>query len=236
MPHAIRFVFLRPRSAENLGAIARGLKNFGFDDWVVVDAMAEDENAAKRLAVQSHDVLSRMKRASSLDEAIADCVWVVGTSSRRRRGRQRLSAREAGALAWERSEAGTVAMVFGDERSGLTNEELDRCHSVSTLPSSDAQPSVNLAQALLLYAYEVRMAAMASGGKASAARPKAATDGEVTHAKEALWEALRLGRFLTDDGRDAPRALGAVLDRALMTRKEAALWVAAMRSVAKRLK
>jgi TrmH family RNA methyltransferase len=231
----LRFVLLRPQISENLGSVARALKNFGFDDWVVVTPEARDLTAARRLAVQSQDVLDRMREAPSLDAAIADCVWVVGTTSRQRRGRTRLPVRNAARSALERSKDGTVAIVFGDERSGLTNEELDRCHATSTAPSSAAQPSLNLAQAVLLYAYELRMAALEQLKAPAPARQRRASDGDVRVVEDALQLALSRGGFLHGQRPAALRDLTSVLQRAVLTEKEAKLWTAALRSLAKRL-
>jgi tRNA/rRNA methyltransferase len=234
MAPPVRFVLLRPRISENLGAVARALKNFGFDDWVVVAPEAQDMAAAKRLAVQAEDVLARMREASTLDAAIADCAWVVGTTSRQRRGRSRLPVREAARAAVERSADGTVAFVFGDERSGLTNDELDRCHAASAVLSSAAQPSLNLAQAVLLYAYELRMAE--SEGAGAQARPRRrAVDGDIRVVEEALQLALSRGGFLRGQRPAAVRDLTSALQRARLTQREAKLWTAALRSLAKRL-
>jgi TrmH family RNA methyltransferase len=230
----VRFVLLEPRNPENIGAAARALKNFGFNDWVLVNPQTSDDESSRRLAVQSQDVLAQARKAATLDAAIADCIWVVGTTSRIRRGHRRLSAREAALSLAEKSAEGRVALVFGEERSGMTNEQLDRCHATSAVFTSEGQPSINLAQAILLYAYEVRLALERNVSRAHA-RPVAATDAQVQEVKEALIEALTRGAFLRDGRRGALREMSTVLDRAGLTRKEAALWTKAFRSIAKRL-
>ena len=158
----IRFVLMRPRNAENLGAAARALKNCGLSEWTWVRPEAEDLGPARRLAVHAEEVLDGARRADTLEEAVADCVWVVGTSSRKVEGKRRLSPRAVGEELVARAAQGPVAVVFGDERSGLTNAEVERCHDLSAVPTDPSQPSINLAQAVLLYAYEVRMASLAA--------------------------------------------------------------------------
>src|SRR5262249_28399766 len=91
----VRVVLLRPHDAENLGAAARALNNFGLNDWVWVDPVVDDLERARRVAVHSTDVLSSARVASSLDAAVADCVWVVGTTSRRVPGKRRVNPRTA---------------------------------------------------------------------------------------------------------------------------------------------
>jgi TrmH family RNA methyltransferase len=235
MAAAVRFVLLQPRIAENVGAAARALKNFGWGDWSIVDPVMADWAAAQRMAVQSQDVLESAQRPGSLEEAIADCVWVVGTSSRRRRGQRSLSPRAFAQLAAEQSARGPIALVFGDERSGLTNEALERCHDVSRVPTDPAQPSINLAQAVLLYAYECRCAFTDKQGLAPPAEPTRATDGEVSEVGQSLRSALTAGRFLRDERQQALHELVAPLVRSQLSRQEARLWTAALRSLVKAL-
>src|SRR5438874_2376229 len=145
----VRLVFMRPRNGENLGAIARAMKNFGLADWAVVDPNPglRDDPGAHKLAVQSQELLEHVEIAPSLDAAVADCAWVVGTTMRRVRGKRSLTPRALAAEHVARGEK--LALVFGDERSGLTAAELNRCHDLSAIPSLPEQPSLNLAQAAL---------------------------------------------------------------------------------------
>src|SRR4051812_21469202 len=164
----VRIVLLRPRNADNLGAIARAMKNFGLTDWVVVSPNPKllEVPGMNRLAVHAGELLESVRRVDSLAEAVADCSWGGGTTTRRLEGRRRLSPEAVAERA--RAEA-KVALVFGDERSGLTNEDLAQCHDLSTIPASEEQPSLNLAQAVLVYAYELaRKPAAAAPGPAPA--------------------------------------------------------------------
>ncbi len=234
----IRLVLMRPRNAENLGAAARAMKNCGLAEWTWVRPEAEDLGPARRLAVHAEDVLDGSRRADTLEEAVADCVWVVGTSSRKVEGKRRLLPRAVGEELVARAAQGPVALVFGDERSGLTNAEVERCHDLSAVPTAPEQPSINLAQAVLLYAYEVRMAMLAASAPPPAPLPVAATDAELAQVESTLEATLRTGGFLVDEkpGRTAVRDLFAPLRRSRLTRNEARLWLAALHTVTKKLR
>jgi TrmH family RNA methyltransferase len=235
----IRLVLLRPRNAENLGAAARAMKNCGLAEWTWVRPEAEDLGPARRLAVHAEDVLEGVHRADSLEEAVADCVWVVGTSSRKVEGKRRLSPRAVAEELVQRAAQGPVALVFGDERSGLTNAEVERCHDLSAVPTAPEQPSINLAQAVLLYAYEVRMATLAAEPRPSGPLPVAATDAELEQVESALEATLVAGGFLVDEkarGRTGLRDLFAPLRRSRLSRNESRLWLAALHTLTKRLK
>lgn len=230
-PAAPRIVLLRPRNPENLGAVARAMKNFDLSDWAIAELGTHDFATARRVAVHAGDLLDRPRLVRTLDEAVADCAWVVGTSSRRVRGKRRLSPAEVAREALARAAEGRTAIVFGDERSGLTNDEVNRCHDLSAIPTDEAQPSVNLAQAVLLYAYELRRAALEAGARPAVPAAAGATDAELGELEEALRTALRAGGFLAGPERHAVRDLVAPLRRARLTRREVRLWSAALRTM-----
>ena len=231
----VRLVLLRPRNPENLGAVARAMKNFGLEDWAIAELGTHDFDAARRVAVHAEELLDRPRVVRTLDEAVADCSWVVGTSSRRVRGKRRLTPTEVAREALARAAGGRTAIVFGDERSGLTNADVDRCHDLSAIPTAGAQPSMNLAQAVVVYAWELRRAGLEAA--ASGARPApataGATDAELARIEEALRDALREARFLAGPERHAVKDLQAALRRARLTKREARLWLAALRTLAR---
>jgi tRNA/rRNA methyltransferase len=191
-----RLVFLHPRSGDNLVVIAETMARFGFVDWVVV---CEPRYHVKTVEVlRAHRpvgpftaAVEQVRRVDSLREAVEGCRWVVGTTMRELDGRPRLTSRELA----ERVPDEPWALVFGAEMNGMTDDDLAQCHASSFLPTSDTQPSVNLAQAVLLYLYEL------------ASTPE-----------RSLVATLR-ARF----GVDA-EALVAPLSRARLTAREAALW------------
>lgn len=236
--YPLRVVLLRPKRAENLGAIARAMKNFGVADWVAVSPTELDREAAKLVATQARELLDTLRVVDTLDEAVADCVWVVGTSSRSRKGMRRLDPREVGVECVERQAQGPVAIVFGDESSGLRNEELLRVHAVSALPTDAAQPSVNLAQAVLLYLYEHRRAQNAADVRDPALLPQAASDAEHEIIQSLLSQVLSGSGFLHQEGQEADAIVRDLLDpvrRSRLTRREAALWKAVLANLRKKL-
>ena len=133
MPTPVRFVLIHPRTPENLGAAARALKNFGQTEWTWVrPPWNPDDPRSRTLAVGAEDVLASARLASSLEEAVADCSWVVGTSGR---ARLRPSPLDPEAFAAEAARRpGRVALVFGDERTGLRRDELARCQALTRIP------------------------------------------------------------------------------------------------------
>jgi tRNA/rRNA methyltransferase len=226
-------VLLRPRNPENLGAVARAMKNFGLSDWAIAELGTHDFSAMRRVAVHAEELLDRPRLVRTLDEAVSDCAWVVGTSSRRVRGKRLLAPEEVATESAARAGAGRTAIVFGDERSGLTNAEVLRCHDLSVIPTEGEQPSLNLAQAVLVYAYELRRALRPEPAPKGASRPAAgATDAELSRIEEALRAALRGGGFLRGPERHAVRDLMDALRRARLGRKEARLWETALRALA----
>ena len=230
----VRIVLLRPRNPENVGAVARALKNFGLRDWAISSLGTHDFGAARRVAVHAEDVLDRPALCATLDEAVRDCAWVIGTSPRAVRGRRRLSPGEVAREVLARAPART-AIVFGDERSGLTNEEALRCHDLSAVPTDREQPSLNLAQAVLVYCYALRCAAVEAVAPAAGARPTAATDADLQAVEASLRVLLRAGGFLAGPERHAVRDLADSLRRARLSRREARLWIAALRRLERAL-
>jgi TrmH family RNA methyltransferase len=231
----VRFVLVRPRVAENVGAAARVLRNFGHADWVLVDPERLDLDVARRLAVGAEDLIDQVRAVPSLDDAVGDCAWVIGTESRKVRGRAPLEPEGlAGAVA-DVATRGRTAIVFGGERDGLRAAELARCDALSRIPSRGAQPSLNLAQAVAIYAFALREAPLAAPRPVAAVRA-AAADAELVAVEESLRSALTVRGFLRGPERHAVLDLGRTLRRARLTRKEARLWVAALRSVARKEK
>ncbi len=229
-----RLVFLRPRNADNLGAIARAMKNFGLTDWVVVspNPLLLEVPGLNRLAVKSGDLLETVRRVDTFEEAIADCSWVVGTTMRLIEGRRRLTPRELAETVKDRPEE-TWALVFGDERNGMFNEDLLQCHALSFIPSSDEQPSLNLAQAVVVYGYEL---AMGRRSVSPAPGPTLADDALLRQVRQSMELGMSASKFLRSDSDDrhAVDDLIASLVRGRLTKKEAQLWIAAWRVVAKK--
>jgi TrmH family RNA methyltransferase len=155
----IRFVLVHPEEGGNVGAAARALKNMGLDELVLVAPGLPDPDGARRMAHGAEDVLEAARCTGTLAAAIADCRWTVATT--RRLGRRRaagLSPRRLAALSRRQPERRPLAIVFGTERYGLTAADLDLCQDALAIPVMPAQPSLNLAQAVLIVAYELFLA------------------------------------------------------------------------------
>ena len=128
----------------------------GISRWAIVDPHTLDFDSARRVAVHAEDLLDRPRLCKSLAEALEGCALSVGTTARPRPERPLITPREAAAKLLQAR--GEIAVVFGDERAGLTAEEVEAVDLLSSIPSDPAQPSWNLAQAIAVYAYELRMA------------------------------------------------------------------------------
>ena len=158
----LRFVLNRPRSSQNIGAAARALANTGAGALWVVEPLGFDRAQAAKLAAGAEQILERMRVVRTLDEALGDCLDVVMTTGRAVPGALTPAQTAARLLA----QPGTCALVFGDEVRGLTNRELQRGAAVATIPTAH-KSSLNLAQAVLVFGYEILKA------RGSAAIPEA---------------------------------------------------------------
>jgi TrmH family RNA methyltransferase len=230
-------VLLRPKSPGNVGSVARAMKNMGFGSLVLANPMTYDDPAyfqaeAGRMAWNASDVLEGLKRAPTLEAALAPCRFVLGTTSRPPEGMRALdppaAAREiAGVLRADPS--ARTALLLGQEDIGLTHEHLVRCHAAGVIGSALAYPSLNLAQAALIFLYELRAAFLDAPGSGEPPRPSEAADRLPPQERlEALYARLEpaldeIG-FLQGSAREhMMRDLRRLFNRALLTEREAAL-------------
>lgn len=156
-PAQVDLVLVRPRNPLNIGAAARAMANFGFENLTVVDPFEPHWREA-RSAVDSTDILQNAEIAGSLAEAIADCTLVAGTGTlTHRKPEQPVVPLPALAPLVQRELArgGRIALVFGPEKHGLTREDLSFCHILVEIPTSPSQPSMNLGQAVAVCLYEL---------------------------------------------------------------------------------
>lgn len=153
---AISIVLVRPKFPENVGSVARVMKNMGFGRLIVVDGCSPLHANAYKMASGAENILERAEEPPSLMEAISGTTCVVGTSSRRGKEREPLlSPRELVRELIPLSIKNSIALVFGPEREGLTNEELSLCNLTVRIPSSTAFPSLNLSHAVMILCYEL---------------------------------------------------------------------------------
>lgn len=159
----IRFVLVRTSHPGNIGASARAIRTMGFNRLSLVAPHHYPDAQATAMAVGAVTVLDDAIVVPTLVEALADCTLVLGCTARHRGvSLQELSPRQAAARAVSASAQGKVAVVFGNERTGLENTELMSCHAAVTIPSVADFSSLNLAQAVQVLAYELRLAMLAA--------------------------------------------------------------------------
>ena len=162
VPANIRIVLVRPTHPGNVGATARAMKNMALRSLYLIEPERFPSPEATDRAAGADDVLDSAVICASLDEALRDCHLVIGTSARPRRIEWPTLDPAAGASRLvEGARQGPVVLLFGQERTGLLNSELDRCHFVVTIPADQAYSSLNLASAVQILAYEIYRAALA---------------------------------------------------------------------------
>jgi TrmH family RNA methyltransferase len=162
---AIRFVLVDTSHPGNIGAVARAMKNMGLSELVLVKPRQFPHPDATARASGAEDLLEQARVCATLEEAIADCGLVLGTTARGREQYFRvLEAREAAGriVAEARAGSAAVAVLFGTERFGLSNEHLLKAHALLRIPANPAYESLNIGMAAQLIAYEIRMAARAA--------------------------------------------------------------------------
>lgn len=156
----VRIVLVEPQHPGNIGATARAMKNMGLSKMVLVAPRRYPHPDASALAAGAVDVLSGARVYPTLYSAIADCPRVVGSTARNRYLSQPVyPPREWTRRMQAKPISGDIAILFGRERVGLTNAELDFCHELIAIPASQTYPSLNLAQAVQVVCYELRLAA-----------------------------------------------------------------------------
>lgn len=154
----IRIVLVNTSHPGNIGGVARAMKNMGLTQLYLVEPKDFPAHQAQWRAANAMDVLEGAKVVATLDEAISDCGLVVGTSARERRIPWPLfTPRECGQRAIVESSTHPIAIIFGREDRGLTNEELHKCHYHVHIPTNPDYSSLNLAAAVQVLTYELRM-------------------------------------------------------------------------------
>jgi tRNA (cytidine32/uridine32-2'-O)-methyltransferase len=224
-----RIVLVEPSLPENVGSVARAMAHFGLAELVLTGPLDPTEPRARTLAAGHDAVLERARRAVDLEAAVAGCVLVVGTTARLQATAERTSIGPAAAarLAADHAAVGPVALVFGPERRGLTNDELRRCHQLVTI---DGEPGtcLNLAQAVAVLGHVWRDAAQ----PALHAPTRVAAEAGLDDMAGLLLEGLAArGLVKAADRASKLHTLRRVLSRATLSPDEAALlraWLAAL--------
>ena len=228
----VSFILHRPRSLDNVGAVARIIKNFELGRLWLVEPLSYSFERALKLAVGAEDIVEQLFVEKDLATALAQFTWTVGTSSRAVRGRESLGPGEVAARI--AAAAGSCAIVFGDEKRGLSDGELSLCQAVCRIPSGSSQPSLNLAQAGAVLAYAIAEGAPGPGG--APASPPVVTQGQLWELRERLRAVLDPADFLNPQGPD--RILAELMrpwERAQLDPRELELWSNALRKLAETL-
>jgi TrmH family RNA methyltransferase len=194
----VRIVLVDTSHPGNIGATARAMKTMGLHDLALVRPKHFPSDEATSRAAGADDVLAGTRVHEDLQAAIADCGWVIGASARLRTITVPIvDPREAAAEAWRRTRENRVAILMGPEQSGLTNDDLARCHQLVHIPTNPEFSSLNLAMAVQVVCYELRMAApgrLPPEGPGSDSR--LATAQELEHLHEHLERLLTESEFL----------------------------------------
>lgn len=158
----IRIVLVNTSHTGNIGSTARAMKTMGLSDFYLVDPVSPPDGKSSALAAGAGDVLANAKIVDSVAEAVKDCSLIVGTSARSRTlPWPMLTPRECGVQMVQEAKSGPVALVFGRENNGLSNDELQLCHFHVCIPANPEYSSLNLAAAVQTLCYEIRMGFLA---------------------------------------------------------------------------
>jgi tRNA/rRNA methyltransferase len=212
-PLNLRIILVQPQYSGNVGAVARAMGNLGLRDLGLVNPAPLCRQQAETMAVHARGILDTMQVYASLRAAIADCGLVVGTTCRP--GLYREGSRPPREIAPHIVAAATVnrvALVFGPEDHGLTNDEVRLCHQLTTIPTDDAYSSLNVAQAVLLCCYEVFLTAREAGGEAP--RPLAVAERQELMYERLKQALLKVGFLHRDNPEHIMFALRRILGRA----------------------
>lgn len=201
----IRIVLINTSHPGNIGSAARAMKTMGLSDLYLVSPLHFPHPKATELATGASDILDKAVKVATLDEAISDCHLVIGTSARSRTIPWPLSApREMADKIRQEAPDSQTAILFGCETSGLSNEELQRCHAHIQIPTDPSYSSLNLAAAVQVIAYEMRLASLSQQATVEEWDYRSATVDEMEKFFNHLQDVLIQIEFLKPE---APRKL-----------------------------
>ena len=199
-PANIRIVLINTSHPGNIGAVARAMKNMGLSDLRLVNPQHFPHEDATARASGASDILGRAVVTETLADAITDCVYVAGASARSRSiNWPCMGPRDCAERMIRESAHGDVACVFGPEKSGLNNDDLDLCHTLLTIPTDPGFSSLNLGMAVQVVTYELRVASMLDPGPVFEAEAPPATGEEMEHFYTHLENVLTDIKFLDPD-------------------------------------
>ena len=219
---SIRIVLVGTTHPGNIGAVARAMKNMGLSDLALVTPKTFPHAKATARASGAVDVLKNATVHDTLAEAIDGCIYVAGASARSRSlAWPTMEPRECAAKFQQLSEKGTVAAVFGPEKSGLSNSDLDHCDTLLTIPTNPDFSSLNLAMSVQVFTYELRMALMGETPASYTDDTPLATSDELEHFYAHLESVLTEIDFLDPENpRHLMRRLRRLFIRAQVDKNE----------------
>ena len=194
---SIRIVLVGTTHPGNIGAAARAMKNMGLSDLALVNPRFFPHEEATVRASGATDILDNALVVATLADALTDCVYVAGASARARTiSWPSMGPRDCAERMINESENGKVAAVFGPEKTGLHNDDLDLCHTLLTIPTAPGFSSLNVAMAVQVLTYELRVASLLDAGPAFESEAPPATSGEMEHYYTHLERVLQDIHFL----------------------------------------
>src|ERR1700728_1544763 len=219
----IRMVLVAPSHPGNIGAAARAMKNMALSELLLVNPRQFPHPEATTRASGAVDLLGRVRVVAPLGEALEGCGFIAATTAREREQHFRvMDVREAAARIVAEAQRAPAAVVFGAERTGLTHAELEAAHVLLRIPASEAYPSLNLAMAVQLVAYELLRARAAGAALPAADRAPLAAAGEMQHLYTHLAQVLEEIEFhdRTESGTHLMARIRRFLQRAELDRNE----------------
>ncbi len=219
---------VEPKFDETVGFIARAMKNFGLAELRLVNPLARLEAIAKMRAGHAQDVLENAQKSYSLSEAIADQDLTVGTTAQKARSQYRVLRRPAspkGLYEQLQNVHGTIALIFGREGTGLTNQELELCDMTVTIPSSPDYPTLNLSHAAAIIFYELFNPPTSNSTDELAQQTVKAV------MEDFLDESALLAGINADERSLALRAFKNILGRSAIRVREASLLAGVLRNI-----
>ncbi|HUS07625.1 MAG TPA: TrmJ/YjtD family RNA methyltransferase [Bryobacteraceae bacterium] len=227
----LRIVLVSPRNPLNIGAAARAMSNFGFSQLRVVNAYDVAYQEA-RSAVNASAILASSRQYSSVAEAVADCTLVVGTTSLGNRELQHSMRRlEYGGKAIRKAvTTGSVALLFGSEKFGLSNDDMSHCHWLMRIPTRDEHESMNLGQAVAVCLYE-----LIRSGRSAESEPREvglANAEERERFTTLLLESLRESGYMQDlTAASSENKLRRMVVRLGLKQRDAFVWLGMFRQI-----
>lgn len=217
----VRVVLCQTSHPGNIGACARAMKTMGLGDLFLVAPKHFPHAEAEAMASRATDILARARVCARLDEALDGAVFAVASTARERDlSHPVLTPREAAARLLDETRHGPVAIVLGSEKFGMTTEQVNRCNAIVSIPASPNYSSLNLAAALQILAYEVRLAALQPAPAPRKAHPPA-TRGDMelffAHLEQTM---LDIGFLKPDQPKRLMQRMRRLFERARVEREE----------------